>query len=203
MNIKKAIALTGLVAATSGIPPLAFAQDAGFYAGAAVGQSRNNEYACEGALIACDEKDTGWKIFGGYQFNKNFGAEVGYVDLGQTTANGVITGVTVSTSTKAKGWEVLGVGTLPIADKFSAYGKLGFFRWDVDFSATVAIPGFAAVASASETGTDLTYGLGLKYDLTKNVGARLEWQRYNDLGNSATTGKSDVDLFSLGIVYKF
>ena len=202
MNIKKAVALTGLVAATTGISPLASAQDAGFYAGAAVGQSRAKD-ACEGVTIACDDKDTGWKVFGGYQFNKNFGAEVGYVDLGKATANGVITGVAVSADAKVKGFEVLGVGTLPIANNFSAYGKLGFFRWDLDVSATGAISGFSATVSASETGTDFTFGLGLKYDFAKNIGARLEWQRYNDIGKESTTGKSDADLLSLGIVFKF
>ena len=194
--------MAGLVAATTGISPLAFAQDAGFYAGAAVGQSRAKD-ACEGVTIACDDKDTGWKVFGGYQFNKNFGAEVGYVDLGKATANGVITGVAVSADAKVKGFEVLGVGTLPIANNFSAYGKLGFFRWDLDVSATGAISGFSATVSASETGTDFTFGLGLKYDFAKNIGARLEWQRYNDIGKESTTGKSDADLLSLGIVFKF
>jgi OOP family OmpA-OmpF porin len=202
MNIKKAIALTGLVAVTAGISLLASAQDAGFYAGAAVGQSRISD-ACEGVTVACDDKDTAWKVFGGYQFNKNFGAEVGYVDLGKATANGVITGVTVSADAKVKGFEVLGVGTLPIANNFSAYGKLGFFRWDLDVSATGVISGFSATVSASETGTDFTFGLGLKYDFAKNIGARLEWQRYNDIGKESTTGKSDADLFSLGIVFKF
>jgi OOP family OmpA-OmpF porin len=202
MNIKRAIALTGLVAVTAGISLLASAQDAGFYAGAAVGQSRISD-ACEGVTVACDDKDTAWKVFGGYQFNKNFGAEVGYVDLGKATANGVITGVTVSADAKVKGFEVLGVGTLPIANNFSAYGKLGFFRWDLDVSATGVISGFSATVSASETGTDFTFGLGLKYDFAKNIGARLEWQRYNDIGKESTTGKSDADLFSLGIVFKF
>ena len=204
MNIKKAIVLNGLVlvVATAGISPLVLAQDAGFYAGAAVGQSRAQD-VCVGVTISCDDKDTSWKIFGGYQFNKNFGAEIGYVDLGNFTANGVITGVTVSADASAKGWEFLGVGTLPIADNFSAYGKLGFFRWDVDVSASGAIPGFTAAASASDSGYDITFGLGLKYDFTKNVGARLEWQRYNDIGNTSTTGRTDVHLYSLGIVFKF
>ncbi len=192
------MALSGLAAGA----PAALAQDTGFYAGIGVGQSDAKD-ACAGAPISCDNKDTGWKIFGGYQFNKNFGAEVGYVDFGKATANGVISGVAVSANAKAKGWEFLGVGTLPIADKFSAYGKLGFFRWDADVSATASIPGFAVTASASDKGTDLTYGIGLKYDFFKSASGRLEWQRYKDIGNTATTGKSDVDLISLGLVFKF
>ena len=45
--------------------------------------------------------------------------------------------------------------------------------------------------------------LGLKYDFTKNVGARMEWQRYSNIGNDSTTGQGDVNLYSIGIVFKF
>lgn len=193
------IAVSGLIAGA----PAARAQDAGFYAGIGVGRSELKD-ACAGITISCDDTDTGWKLFGGYQFNKYLGAELGYVDLGKATASGTILGVAVSATAKAKGWEFLGVGTLPIADKFSVYGKAGLFRWDVDVSATGVVPGFAPVAvGASDKGTDFTYGIGLKYDFTKSIGARVEWQRYKDVGNDATTGKSDVDLLSLGIVFKF
>lgn len=174
------------------------AQDAGFYAGGAFGQSKIKD-ACDGlgAGISCDDTDSSWKIFGGYQFNKNFAAELGYVDLGKATASAP--GVTANV--KAKGFEFLGVGTLPLSDGFSAYGKLGFFRWDAD--ASIAIPAFGALGTFSESGTDVTFGIGVKYDFTKNVAARLEWQRYKDLGNDATIGKSDVDVMSIGVVFKF
>jgi OOP family OmpA-OmpF porin len=180
----------------------AFAQDAGFYAGGAIGQSRLKG-ACDGLTIACDDKDTAWKIFGGYQFNKNFGAEIGYVDLGKASASGIVTGAAVNAEIKGKGWEFLGVGTIPFTDKISGYGKLGLVRWEVDAFASAALGGRTAVGSASDNGTSATYGLGLKYDFTKNVGARMEWQRYSNIGNDSTTGQGDVDLYSVGVVFKF
>lgn len=185
-----------------GISIPAIAQSSGFYAGGAVGQSKLKDACNDSAPLSCDDKDTGYKIFGGYQINENFGAELGYVNLGKATFSGVDPSLgagPVSANIKAKGFEVLGVGTVPLADKLSAYGKLGFFRWDLDASVTVG----ATSGSLSESGTDVTYGIGLKYDFAKNIGARLEWQRYKDLGKDATTGKSDVDLFSLGVVFKF
>jgi OOP family OmpA-OmpF porin len=194
-----AVTLIASVALTS-VP--AFAQDAGFYAGGAIGQSRLKG-ACDGLTIACDDKDTAWKIFGGYQFNKNFGLEVGYVDMGKANASGTITGVAVNGEIKGKGWEFLGVGTIPFTGNLSGYGKLGLVRWDVDAFASAALGGNIAVGNASDKGTSATYGLGLKYDFTKNVGARLEWQRYNNIGNDSTTGQGDVDLYSVGIVFKF
>jgi OOP family OmpA-OmpF porin len=177
----------------------ATAQDAGFYVGGALGQSRLSG-ACDGLPVACDEKDTAWKLFGGYQFNKYFGLEAGYADLGKASAAGVIAGTAVSAEVKAKGWEFLGVGTLPFTDKLSGYAKLGLVKWDVDAFASAALVG---AVSSSDSGTSATYGLGLKYDFTKNVGARMEWQRYSNIGNDATTGQGDVNLYSVGIVIKF
>ena len=36
-----------------------------------------------GPGVSCDSKDTAWKFFGGYQFNRNLAAELGYTDLGK------------------------------------------------------------------------------------------------------------------------
>ena len=197
-----AITLSGLLAGSS--PALAQqAQDSGFYAGGALGQAKAKD-ACSGITGAgftggCDDKDTAWKIFGGYQFNRHFGAEVGYVDLGEFTANGTIAGAPASASAEAKGFEVVGVGMIPFTQQLSAYGKAGLFRWDVDSRATAG----AASAGGGDKGTDFTYGVGLKYDFTRNLAGRLEFQRYNNVGEASTTGQSDVNLWTLGVAFKF
>ena len=51
--------------------------DPGFYVGAGVGQSK-----IEADDINFDEDDTGFKVFGGYQFNKYFAVELAYIDGG-------------------------------------------------------------------------------------------------------------------------
>jgi OOP family OmpA-OmpF porin len=48
-----------------------------------------------------------------------------------------------------------------------------------------------------------TYGIGAGFDFTKRLGVRLDWDRYSKLGDSNTTGESDVDMISLGVVFKF
>lgn len=194
-----------IVAAPVAAPPGAVAADpnAGFYAGGAVGQSKAKD-ACDGITGAgfagsCDETDTAWKIFGGYQFNRNLGAELGYVDLGKFTASGTVGGTPANASAKAKGFELVGVAAYPFNDQFSVYGKAGAFRWDVDTSASAG----GTAGSASDNGTDFTVGAGLKYNFTKNAAARLEFQRYNNVGDSGTTGQSDVNLWTLGLMYSF
>jgi OmpA-OmpF porin, OOP family len=197
--------LAGLLAAMGvALSPSLHAQMSmsGFYAGVGVGQSHASD-ACEGASalgFSCDDKDTAWRIFGGYQFHKNFALELGYADLGKAHGSGVVLGTPISVDVKAKAWDLVAVGILPVMEQLSLHGKLGFARWDVDASANATGIGSA---SASDNGTDLTYGVGAQYDFTKQVGMRLEWQQYKDVGDDNTTGKSDVDVISASVLFKF
>jgi OOP family OmpA-OmpF porin len=155
-------------------------------------------------INSCDDEDSSWRIFAGYQFNKYVGLELGYADLGQGEGRATVTGVGSGTARfEAEAWDLVMVGMLPINERFSIFGKLGFARWDVDASATVSIPGRGTgVGSDSEDGTELTQGVGAQFNFTKNVGARVEWQRYNDVGGSKT-GESDIDVISASLLFTF
>jgi OmpA-OmpF porin, OOP family len=190
MNAKIKPFITAALLALGFASTPVLSQDAGWYGGFGLGQG-SHDVICIGATT-CDDKDTAWKIFGGYQFNKNVGVEGGYTSLGKATI-----GDAVSTTTfKVKGFELLAVGTLPLNQQFDFYGKAGFFRWKLDVSDNV-------FGSISESGTDITYGLGVKYSFSKTVAARLEWQRYNNVGNESTTGTSDSDFVGVGLVFRF
>ena len=67
--------ITAIAAALLALP--AAAQDAGFYLGAPVGQSKAGD-SCSGmpSGVSCDDKATTWKLIGGYQFNRYIGAEL-------------------------------------------------------------------------------------------------------------------------------
>jgi len=197
MNLQFRKLLTAGLLALVAVSTPALSQDTGWYAGLGIGQSKAKDACTDivGPVISCDDTDTAWKIFGGYQFNANFGAELGYTDLGEVSATFAGFG---SATFKSKGIELLGVGTYPINQQFSVFGKLGFFRWDLDFN-----DGTGLVGSASESGTDLTYGFGVKYNFTKNVALRVEWQRYTDVGETNTTGMADVDVLGVSVIIKF
>ena len=150
------------------------------YVGGSLGQAEYKD-GCSG-VANCDEKDTAWRIFGGYQFNRYFAAELGYHNLGEASAPaGALEGTA---------WELVGIGAYPIVDKLSVYGKLGFYRGELE------APG------AKETNSDVTYGAGLQYDFVKNVGVRGEWQRYSKMGGGNLV-ETDVDVLSVGVLYRF
>lgn len=139
--------------------------------------------------------------------NKNFALEGGYADLGKPlTWNSTVTVPatgSVSANWKGKAWTLAAVGLLPVTDQFEVFGKLGAHRWDVDVSASAVGGGGAAAGSWSDSGSSWLYGLGASYSFTKNLAVRAEWERYQDVGDEDNTGKSDVDMWSLGIQYKF
>jgi OmpA-OmpF porin, OOP family len=179
----------------------AWSQNAGFYAGAALGQVQHKD-TCEDANISCDDKDTAWKILAGYQFNRHLAVEAGYADLGKSSASGVVSGVTASASFEVTAWELVGIGSFPVMDRLSLYGKLGVYRAETEARGTASVPGITATTNEKDTNSDVTFGFGARYDITRNLGVRAEWQRYRKVGGD-DTGEADIDLFSLGLMYRF
>lgn len=151
------------------------AEPVGWYAGAGVGQSMIDE----GLL---DEEDTGFQVFGGYQMHPNWGVELAYTDFGKVERRGV-------GALEADTVSLVAVGTLPFTEKFSGYAKAGFHTWDVDARAY-------GIGSASEDGTDPTYGLGLQYRFTDTVALRGEYSRFE-------MDDVDVDLAQVQVRFDF
>jgi OOP family OmpA-OmpF porin len=180
--------LCGLVAASQ-------ASAQGFYIGGSVGQSSFDDDNVIPDLITSgtvDDKDTGFKIFGGYQFNRNFGVELAWVDLGEASYSGTFLGLPVTGGTvKTSGLNISAVGTFPLGSGFALFGKAGIFAWESEANDVTGGTPF----SGKEDGTDLSFGLGASYDFTKNFAIRAEWERFKAVG--------DIDLLSIGVAYKF
>jgi OOP family OmpA-OmpF porin len=190
-------ALAGVAFAFSFQP--AFAQTSSWYLGASIGQS-DASVDCAGTT-SCDTEDSSWRIFGGYQVNRNFAIELGYSTLGEASAGVPAFGPFPASrvTLEATAWDLSAVGILPIAERFSAFGRLGLYRADTDID--VNFPGVGS-AGDSDSNTDLTFGVGLRYDFAQNVGVRAEWQRFSDV-SAADFGEGDVDVISVGLVVRF
>jgi OOP family OmpA-OmpF porin len=178
-------------------PAFAQSPDSGFYVGGHLGQAEGRD-ACNDFSgvpgVSCDDKDTAWRILGGYQFNRNLSIEGAYTDLGELSA----TGPGGSVSAEASALELVGVGSFPLTNRFSLYGKAGVYRGEVEGRLDTAL----VTGSDKDENTDFTYGAGVKFDMTQNVALRAEWQRYNDMGGDDTT-ETDVDVLSVGAIFKF
>jgi len=188
-NMNPAVAVLGLAAAAFALPAAAQVDTSAFYIGGSVGQSKFKD-GCSGLPggVSCDEKDTAWRVLGGYQFNRNFAAELGYHDFGEIKASAP----GFNASEKASVWELVGVGLFPIVNQFGVYGKLGLHHGEAKLDSNLG--------SAKDTGNGWTGGLGAQYDIMPALGLRAEWQRYLKVG-----GESDnkVDVLNLGAIWRF
>ncbi|OYY51555.1 MAG: flagellar motor protein MotB [Polaromonas sp. 39-63-203] len=205
--------MAAFAALAAGASPWALADDLGWYGGANVGRSaatiddgRITSGLAAGGLgtssISNRDRSTGFKLYGGYQFNRNFALEGGYFDLGRFgyTANTVPAG-TLDGNIKLKGFNLDAVGILPITDRLSALGRVGlnYAQARDSFSGTGAVS--VTNPSPSKSGTNYKLGVGLQYAFTEALGMRAEVERYRV--NDAIGNKGHVDLFSLGLVYRF
>lgn len=213
MNIKLLVSAMSFSCAAVGVAVPAAAAGPDWYLGANAGVTHydasssdlDSALSSDGftASSSVDDSDTGYKLFLGYQFNQNFAVEGGYVDLGKMSFSSTITAPsagTVSGDVKTKNGLFLdAVGTLPLGNNFSVFGRLGVYSIKTELTAS----GSAGSVSSSDTGSDFHWGIGAGYDFTPNLGARLEWERFNKVGNKDKTGEGDVDLASVGLVYRF
>lgn len=175
--IKKGLIAAMLGAAAMAMSAGALAQaESPWYAGASIGQGD----------LGIGDSTTAWKIFGGYQINRNFAVELGYTDLGDTDVASGFPGIP-AVNVGATAWELVAVGKLPVANQLSVYGLAGFAR----IEAEAAVLGVAV----SDTSTELTYGVGVQYDFTPKVGLRAQWQWYD--------AEETADVMSVGVVVKF
>lgn len=185
--LKAAVAATLMLGAS-----YATAQDPGFYIGGSAGMSSVKD-GC-GVLpagITCDDKSTAWRGFAGYQIDKHFGIEAGYGRLAQFDASGPGGSAKIT----ANAWEASLIAGWPFTPQFSVYGRLGGYAANTKLSSTVGISG-------NENTTDLTFGFGARFDFARQFAARLEWQRYNDVGGN-TIGKSDISVIGVAGILKF
>lgn len=176
-------------------------EGSGGYFGLSAGQVMVQDY-CDSepglTITSCDDKDTGYRIFGGYKFNKNFAVEGGYVNLGNYPASGIFLSTPFSIDVEISGLTAQAVGMVPMGDFFTFIGRAGVIFWSLDSSAQV----FGFTGSASDDGVDLALGVGGQFNFTRNVGLRADLDLYPSLG-SDDTGEADVTMVSVGLVFSF
>ena len=188
---------------------------AGWYAGLTLGSSNVNinpdVVAVVGATssnLVKDERDPGVKVLAGYRFNPYLAVEAGFAWLGELKITNNVSAPTtgaLNADIRVIGLFLDAVGLLPVGDNFAALAKVGVFGSETrtfrSTSGTVTpAPGLNTNASTDEA--NLKFGLGAQYSFGKTVTVRAEWERYMDVGN-ANTGEFDIDLYSIGLLFRF
>lgn len=184
-----------------------------FYGGLSVGQSRAriDEQRISAGLLGSglattamsrDERDTAYRLFGGYQFNRYFGLEAGYFRLGEfgfaaTTAPAG----TLSGRIRLQGANTDLVGTWPLTERLSVIGRVGaqYAQARANFTGSGAVGVLDPNPRKNEVNPKL--GIGLQYELTRSFFVRGEAERYRI--NDAVGNRGDVNVYSVSLVFPF
>jgi len=193
MKVRKALAASALALGGALAATQASAQA---FVGGSIGQSDISDDITVGLIDAnqsIDGKDTAWKIFGGYMFSPHFGVEGAYVSLGELSYSGSFQGAAVTGGkVEVTGFNVAALGSYPVTEQFSVFGKIGLFLWEAKASDTTG----GAPFSAKTDGTDVSFGVGVGYNLTRNLGLRAEWELFK-------LDDADASLISVGLLWRF
>jgi OOP family OmpA-OmpF porin len=197
MTINKKALIVAALGVAAAAPMLAQAQQAqerGGYLGLSAGRADYKDF-CDQTGIAgsCDNADSAWRLFGGFQFNRNLSLELGYANLGAAGAGGP-----PEARYDVNAWDLVGVATIAMTPQFGLLLKGGLYHADVEVRGTVG----PVTGNASDKNTGLTFGVGAQFLFTRNLGVRLEYQNYSGVGGPGT-GEDDVSTVMAGVLWKF
>jgi hypothetical protein len=204
----------------------------GFYLGGGLGQANhdidysqqvNGAYSSSPFTVVyanmTRSRDFAGKIYAVYQFANPFAVELGYVNLGEPRAQFAVSSTSAGTTNpftrnatyKVQGLNLAAVGRLSLGDQWSVHGSVGAFysQYKYSESGSQANGDPYAFNAPDLWQTNLSFGLGVSAQFSKEWGIRADWDRYQHIGNTfdfSVSGNgrfSDIDLYSLNLEYRF
>jgi opacity protein-like surface antigen len=165
-----------------------------FYLGASAGRTKTGDAGClvDPNVMPCDRSNNSY----GFQVGLERGIwafELGYKSLGRIADSNDGMGNYSIIKTKLAEADVL--VQYPIW-RLAPYLKGGAYFARNALDSTIVAP-----ANGNQGGW--TYGAGIRFDILKNFGARVEWQRYNNVGQANVGFRADVETTTLGAVLRF
>jgi OmpA-OmpF porin, OOP family len=158
------------------------------YVGLTAGQS---DYSLDNGIgvFGSDQGDTSYGVKAGGYFNNNFGMEIGYTDFGTVNRSGG--------NTNADGINISLIGKMPLNPSINLLGKIGTTYSRTEVTADPA----SGIASGSENGFGLSYGLGVEYAFNPKWSTVLQYESHEM--NFAGDRSDRVGNTSLGVRYRF
>jgi len=163
--------------------------------------------------LNCDDAPFAWKFFAGYMFLPYIGIEGGFNDFGAANTQGVLLNPPAGTiplpsnaDVYTQIWSLSLVGRIPIGPA-AIMGRVGYGSMMSKISGLAQVQDLQTGAitnyDASTRGTSgqMIYGAGVSWDFLPSWTARFDWDRSQ--GDDGTNPKYDVDMYTLGIAFRF
>jgi opacity protein-like surface antigen len=141
--------------------------------------------------------------FGGYRWRNDLALEAaiahseGYRLPGGGGVGLVLPGLTDAPS---RSWNVDVFGTWSFWRTMSLYGRLGYAQSETTPIYSTSIAG-GAIERRTRDG--LNYGVGLRYDVTRSLGLKLEYARVGALAGEPASLLPEVDQLQFGLQFRF
>lgn len=151
----------------------------------------DNAFVAVGARGLSSSMSNGSSMSGGigYSFSEGLAIEAGYFNSGTMTYTGTASGVALNADVKITAMQIALIGSLPMNETFSLYGKVGYSQATTDVSLRV---GSSSASNSSKNGSS-GYGLGAIYKVSDSVSVRAGYELY----------ASDLNGFTVGVQFKF
>ena len=173
--------LTGLILALSGAANAEL--NGNFYLGSGAGL-----YYVDFDDLDFDKSAPTIRLFGGYKLNDYVSFEAGFTNLFEIDDD--VLGVNVKLD--GTSWDVAVRPTLPVGDRFEAFGILGYswYDWTVELSDGVT------TVNDDDKDSELLYGLGGAWHINDAWTLRGEW-------TAVDVSDADFGMFSASVSYNF
>jgi OOP family OmpA-OmpF porin len=151
----------------------------------------DNAFLAIGARGLSSSMSSGSSMAGGlgYSLGEGLAVEVGYFNSGTMTYSGTASGVGLNADIKITAMQIALIGSFPMNENFSLYGKAGYSQATSDLSLRVG----SSSASTSDKKSSGGYGLGAIYKVSDKVSVRAGYEIY----------ASDLSGFTVGAQLKF
>ena len=226
--MNRMLGLTVAAALTLGAAAAQADDNRGFYVGVNVGATKldidENAYDAalsdaltQGGLTASSvtssssENDASFGAFAGYRILPYLAVEAEWLTLGtgKYEARGDVTdGTTTDTlrfdaETDSKGISASALGIWPISRSWDVYARLGMIFATTTLTAHARTSTLSFNDNVAEDTQDMLFGVGASYRYSGTWSVRLDYQHFDGLGDSGTTGETDVDRIAASWVYTF
>lgn len=161
---------------------------------------------------SADSEATAWGALAGYRIFRYMAVEAAYLDLGTLERTERINlffppGAFIDTrhelKTSGPAGSVLGI--LPLGENWEVFVRAGVFFGDMEIDSE-PIGGSVMVIGGSDSitfGSDsLLWGGGAQFNWGEHWSVRLDFQRFESVGEENGAGEADIDLLSLGVLFR-
>jgi OOP family OmpA-OmpF porin len=196
------------------VPAYAADPNSFMYFGLGAGYSHVDFYPADfktGATDLPKDFDAGYRIFAGWQVNRNWAAEIGYVTVGKFKYDSNFgTNVNQQVDYKVTGMEVSLLPTIPLGSKLSVFGRLGGF-FSQARTTVVNATGSPSdnIPNVQNSQVSFLSGVGFQY-LGDESGVRIEYENFGKVGAPIqpppgfnSSGRANAQMLSINFMFKF